>query len=69
MPLFDVYGRTHELDAKSLDSLATRLEARRASTKYMNMLRDYLDAIDLATAQPSCQRDCDSDPGTGLGQT
>ena len=40
MPLLDVYGRTHELDTKSLDSIATRLEARRDSTRYMGMLHD-----------------------------
>ena len=51
MPLLDVYGRTHELDTKSLDSIATRLEARRDSTRYMGMLHEYLDAIDLAGAQ------------------
>jgi len=44
MPLLDVYGRTHELDTKSLDSIATRLEARCDSTRYMGMLHEYLDA-------------------------
>jgi hypothetical protein len=45
MPLLDVYGRTHELDAKSIDTIATRLEARRGSVKYMRMLQEYLEAI------------------------
>jgi ubiquinone/menaquinone biosynthesis C-methylase UbiE len=62
MSLFDVYGRTTELDAKSLDSIATRLEARRGSAKYMNMLREYLDAIDLATVQRAMVLGC----GTGV---
>src|SRR5215472_3331733 len=51
MPLLDVYGRTDELDAKSIDTIATRLEARRGSAKYMGMLQEYLEAIDLAAAQ------------------
>jgi SAM-dependent methyltransferase len=61
MPLVDVYGRTHELDTKSLDSIATRLEARRDSTRYMGMLREYLDAIDLTGAQRVLALGC----GTG----
>jgi hypothetical protein len=61
MPLLDVYGRTHELDTKSLDSIATRLEARRDSTRYMGMLHEYLDAIDLAGAQSVLALGC----GTG----
>jgi len=44
MPLLDVYGRTHELDVKSIDTIATRLEARRGSVKYMRMLQEYLAA-------------------------
>jgi len=59
--LLDVYGRTHELDTKSLDSIATRLEARRDSTRYMGMLHEYLDAIDLAGAQSVLALGC----GTG----
>ena len=51
MPLLDVYSLTHELDAKSIDTIATRLEARRGSTKCMGMLQEYLEAIDLAAAQ------------------
>jgi SAM-dependent methyltransferase len=61
MPLLDVYGRTHELDAKSLDTIAARLEARRDSVKYMGMLREYLDAIDLAAAKTILVLGC----GTG----
>ena len=61
MPLLDVYGRTHELDTKSLDSIATRLEARRDSTRYMGMLHEYLDAVDLAGVQSVLALGC----GTG----
>jgi hypothetical protein len=61
MPLVDVYGRTHELDAKSIDTIATRLEARRGSAKYMGMLQEYLEAIDLAATQSILALGC----GTG----
>jgi len=61
MPLLDVYGRTHELDAKSIDTIATRLEARRGSVKYMGMLQEYLEAIDLAATQSILALGC----GTG----
>ena len=62
MPLLDVYGRTDELDAKSIDTIATRLEARRGSAKYMGMLQEYLEAIDLAAAQSVLVLGC----GTGV---
>lgn len=50
MPAMDVYGRAHELDLATVDALAARLEARRESPRYMRMLHDYLDEIDLASA-------------------
>ena len=53
---------THELDAKSIDTIATRLEARRGSTKYMGMLQQYLEAIDLAAAHSILALGC----GTGV---
>jgi hypothetical protein len=62
MPLLDVYGRTHELDAKSIDTIATRLEARRGSVKYMRMLQEYLETIDLAATQSILALGC----GTGV---
>jgi ubiquinone/menaquinone biosynthesis C-methylase UbiE len=62
MPLLDVYGRTHELDAKSIDTIATRLEARRGSVKYMRMLQEYLETIDLAATQSIIALGC----GTGV---
>ena len=46
MSVVDVYGRTHELDPKSLEAIAARLEARRGSERYMAMLHEYLDALD-----------------------
>jgi ubiquinone/menaquinone biosynthesis C-methylase UbiE len=51
MPNLDVYGRAHELDPATLDAIAARLEARRASPRYMRMLHDYLDQIDLTAAR------------------
>jgi ubiquinone/menaquinone biosynthesis C-methylase UbiE len=50
MPKMDVYGRAHELDPPTVDAIAARLEARRESPRYMRMLHDYLDEIDLASA-------------------
>jgi len=61
MPFLDVYGRTHELDAKSIDTIAARLEARRGSAKYIGMLQEYL-AIDLAAAKNILVLGC----GTGV---
>ncbi len=51
MPKTDVYGRAHELDPATVDAIAARLEARRESPRYMRMLHDYLDEIDLAAAR------------------
>jgi SAM-dependent methyltransferase len=48
MTHIDVYGRTHELDANVLDVIATRLEARRGSQRYMSMLFEYLDLLDFS---------------------
>lgn len=47
MSHIDVYGRTHELDANVLDVIATRLDARRGSQRYMSMLHEYLDHLDF----------------------
>lgn len=51
MPKTDVYGRAHELDAPTVDAIAARLEARRESPRYMRLLHEYLDEIDLAAAR------------------
>ena len=48
MSHIDVYGRTHELDSNVLDVIATRLEARRESQRYMSMLFDYLSHLDFS---------------------
>src|SRR5262249_5526035 len=62
MPLLDVYGQTDKLDGKSIDRIATWLEARRGSAKYMGMLQEYLEAIDLAAAHSILALGC----GTGV---
>ncbi len=50
MPTVDVYGRTHRLDHATVEAIATRLEARRGSERYMAMLHGYLDDLDLMAA-------------------
>ncbi|SAK80800.1 methyltransferase type 12 [Caballeronia hypogeia] len=62
MPFLDVYGRTHQLDAQTIGVIATRLEARANSMRYMDMLRGYLEAIDLAAANDVLALGC----GTGV---
>jgi len=47
MPNIDIYGRTHELEPEVVEAMAVRLEGRRASSRYMSMLHDYLDRLDL----------------------
>jgi SAM-dependent methyltransferase len=51
MPKTDVYGRAHELDPAAVEAIAARPEARRTSPRYMRMLHDYLDELDLAAAR------------------
>jgi ubiquinone/menaquinone biosynthesis C-methylase UbiE len=62
MAALDVYGRTHELDATSLAAIATRLETRRGSKRYIGMLHQYLDAVDLASTEEVLALGC----GTGV---
>jgi ubiquinone/menaquinone biosynthesis C-methylase UbiE len=62
MPVVDVYGRTQELDRPSLDAIATRLEARRGSERYMRILHEYLDALDWRGVRDILALGC----GTGV---
>ena len=62
MTHIDMYGRTHELDDKSLGAIAARLEARRHSERYMAMLCEYLDAVDVSKAGDTLVLGC----GTGV---
>jgi hypothetical protein len=52
MSMLDVYGRTHERDAHFIEAtaIATRLEARSKNARYIAMLHEYLDTLDLAHA-------------------
>jgi SAM-dependent methyltransferase len=62
MSFRDVYGRTHQLDAPTVEVIATRLEARSNSDRYMGMLHDYLGALDLTAARDVLALGC----GTGV---
>lgn len=62
MSVVDVYGRTHELDARSLEAIAARLEARRGSERYMAMLHEYLDPLDWTAVREVLALGC----GTGV---
>ena len=62
MSHIDIYGRTHELDPNILDVIATRLEARRSSQRYMSMLYEYLDHLDFSKHQEILFLGC----GTGV---
>jgi SAM-dependent methyltransferase len=57
-----MYGRTNELDEPALEAIATRLEARRDSAKYMGMLHEYLDALDFSSVENALALGC----GTGV---
>ncbi|WP_268810955.1 methyltransferase domain-containing protein [Caballeronia choica] len=60
--MLDVYSRTHELDERSIDAIAVRLEARSSSVRYMSMLHEYLDLIDFGGAEQVLALGC----GTGV---
>jgi SAM-dependent methyltransferase len=62
MPFMDGYGCTHQLDAPTVEVIATRLETRSNSTRYMAMLREYLGAPDVASATDVPASGC----GTGV---
>ena len=62
MSHIDIYGRTHELDPNVLNVIATRLESRRSSQRYMSMLYEYLDLLDLSIDPESLLLGC----GTGV---
>jgi ubiquinone/menaquinone biosynthesis C-methylase UbiE len=58
----DPFGRTDTLDDGMLAALATRFEARGKHPQFSNMLRDYLDAMSIASAATVLDMGC----GTGL---
>lgn len=58
----DVYGRTDELDGRTLQAIARRLEARGAHPRYQRMIADYLDRVDVDAARRVVELGC----GTGV---
>jgi len=62
MASVDVYGRTQELDATTLDAIVTRLEARGKQAIFAKMINEYLDRLPLA----SIGRVLDLGCGTGV---
>ena len=58
----DPYGRTDQLDESLLEVLVTRLEARGKHPLFERMLAEYLDAMQLETAQTVLDMGC----GTGV---
>jgi ubiquinone/menaquinone biosynthesis C-methylase UbiE len=62
MTAADLFGRTDQLDAATLDALVERFEARGKNPAFANMLREYLDAMQIAPAASVLDIGC----GTGL---
>lgn len=62
MPGLDVYHITDKLDDALLDVIVTRLEARGRHASFQRMLKDYVDAMDIDTAQTVLDMGC----GTGV---
>lgn len=62
MSTFDVYGMTDKLAPTILDVIATRLEARGNYPIFQQMMHDYLDAMEIDTAQNVLDLGC----GTGV---
>ena len=47
MPTTDLFAKSNALDSTAIETLACRLEARKDSFTYMQMLRDYLALLEL----------------------
>ena len=62
MASMDPFGRTDKLDDGMLAALVTRFEARGKHPQFSQMLRDYLDAMHIASAATVLDMGC----GTGL---
>ena len=50
MKTIDVYRSTNELDDATLDVMVTRLESRGKHPRFVEMMRDYLDAMEIDSA-------------------
>jgi len=62
MTATDLFARTDQLDAATLDALVLRFEARGKHPAFANMLHEYLDAMQIAPAASVLDMGC----GTGL---
>jgi ubiquinone/menaquinone biosynthesis C-methylase UbiE len=62
MGTVDVYRITHQLDDATLDVLVTRLEARGKHPRFADMLREYLDAMEIDSVRSVLDLGC----GTGV---
>jgi SAM-dependent methyltransferase len=62
MPAADLFSKTDQLDAATLDALVVRFEARGKHPAFANMLHEYLDAMQIAPAANVLDLGC----GTGL---
>jgi hypothetical protein len=51
MSTMEPYGTTNKLDDTVLQAIITRLEARRTHPFFATMLYEYLDAMQINTAQ------------------
>lgn len=58
----DLFSKTDQLDAATLDALVVRFEARGKHPAFANMLTEYLDAMQIAPAANVLDMGC----GTGL---
>jgi ubiquinone/menaquinone biosynthesis C-methylase UbiE len=62
METVDVYRITDQLDGATLDVLVTRLEARGKHPRFVEMMREYLDAMAIDSASSVLDLGC----GTGV---
>jgi ubiquinone/menaquinone biosynthesis C-methylase UbiE len=62
MASVDVYGRTEELDAATLNAIITRLESRAQQPVFARMIDDYLSRLPLASMATVLDLGC----GTGV---
>jgi ubiquinone/menaquinone biosynthesis C-methylase UbiE len=62
MSTIDVYGMTDKLDETLLEVMVTRLEARGSHPFFINMLQEYLGAMDIDSVKTVLDMGC----GTGV---
>ena len=62
MSTVDVYRVTDKLDDLTLDVVVTRLEARGKHPRFIAMMNEYLDAMDIDSAKTVLDIGC----GTGV---